>query len=247
MKRTIYILALFAAVTAQAQVTRVVTNNLVGWWTVENNNWVDRINGTTGTNFGGVTFAAGNLGNCGSFDGTSAGVDIPDNATIRLANIFSISLWVRVGNSPPAGTNYLLEKVNYSASSTEAYAIYLNGTTGLVTGIARDGSDNKAFAVSTQSILDGCWHFVVLTFTGLTSKLYIDGTQVATTTAGTFGTTDSASRLQFGRFLRDDFPSGGTWFKGQLDDIRLWKSTSGAAVLSPQLIRSMYLSTRPSP
>jgi hypothetical protein len=83
---------------------------------------------------------------------------------------------------------------------------------------------NNAFLSSTQSSQDTNWHHIAATYNGSTMKLYIDGTEDAST-AASLTIPDNSSPLLIG----STYGSGGRgetqgYFNGLLDEVRISNS-----------------------
>jgi hypothetical protein len=69
-------------------------SGLVSWWKGESNA-LDSVDGNNGTLQGGVTFAAGEVGQTFNFNGSNSYVEVPDSASLRLTNTLTIEFWVK--------------------------------------------------------------------------------------------------------------------------------------------------------
>jgi hypothetical protein len=109
--------------------------------------------------------------NAARFNGTSQFLRISDNASLRLAGTdFTISLWVR---PTVLSGGFLVSKW----AGGNDYAIY-QFATGRFTWTTR-GVDN----VSAGSLSVGTWSLIVITYTGTTLRIYLNGTLDSTFTS----------------------------------------------------------------
>jgi hypothetical protein len=90
------------------------------------------------------------------------------------------------------------------------------------------GGTSEISAVSPGTYNDNAWHHVVFTRTQLTGVLvlYVDGAQVATTTAGT-GTLSAQADLNFGRL-----GFAANYFAGTLDEVAVYTAVLPAATVT---------------
>lgn len=117
--------------------------------------------------------------------------------------------------------------VNYSSSATNGYGGIFYGINGC-TGASRlvvDGSDNSlvlqengtTVGTSAASVItDDTWQLVEMTFDGTTTNVYVDGTNVITTTTPDW--TSSASSIYIGRGYTDNTYD----FEGKIDDVKIY-------------------------
>lgn len=70
-------------------------DGLVAWWKAEGNA-VDSIGGVTGSPHGGVTYVPGVVGQAFSFNGTDAGISLPDADSLRITKSLGIEMDVKV-------------------------------------------------------------------------------------------------------------------------------------------------------
>src|SRR5262249_31493972 len=68
-------------------------SGLVSWWKGEGNA-NDAADGNSGTLYGGVTFANGEVGQSFSFNGSTAHVRVPDQPNLRFTNGLSVEAWI---------------------------------------------------------------------------------------------------------------------------------------------------------
>jgi hypothetical protein len=69
-------------------------SGLVSWWKGESNA-LDSVSGNNGTLQGGVIFAAGEVGQAFSFNGSNSYVQVPDSSSLRLTNELTVEFWVK--------------------------------------------------------------------------------------------------------------------------------------------------------
>jgi hypothetical protein len=212
--------ALEAAQPPQGSPSQPVPINYISYWPLDATSGTTAVdisgNGNQGTlNGANVTWnSSGRINGCLSFNGNASNVSI----TNRIDNDFSISFWVKTTQTTGAGQWY-------------------NGTglvDGDIPGVANDfgtallggkfafGIGNPDTTItSTVSINDGQWHQCVATrqqATGL-FKIYVDGVLQASG-YGNRNTLNATTRLSFGMI-----ESGGGYFNGSLDDVKMFNRT----------------------
>ncbi len=146
-------------------------SGLVDWWPGEGN--ANDIVGTNnGTLVGGVSYAAGEVGQAFSFDGTSGYVAIPDSPSLdSLITNITIELWMKSGQTN-ANSDWkgIVTKGNSTAwqLKAESGAKTLNWCFGT--------SVNSYQLTGTRNVNDEQWHHVAATYDGTNMFIYVDGT-----------------------------------------------------------------------
>src|SRR5262249_24109805 len=72
--------------------TSLTAPGLVSWWRGEGNA-IDAVGGNNGTLVGGVTYAAGKVGQAFSFNGTDQ-VQVPSAANLNLTSALTLEAWI---------------------------------------------------------------------------------------------------------------------------------------------------------
>jgi hypothetical protein len=143
---------------------------LVDWWQGEGNA-NDIVGNNNGTLAGGAGYAAGEVGQAFSFDGSSGCVSVPDSASLdSFTTSISIELWLKI-NQLTANSDWkgIVTKGNSSwrlMGTTWANTVYL----GL------DGVSPSGDLYGTRNVHDGQWHHVAAVYDGTNMFLYVDGT-----------------------------------------------------------------------
>ncbi|TDD78786.1 LamG-like jellyroll fold domain-containing protein [Flavobacterium caseinilyticum] len=152
---------------------------------------------------------------CIQFDGINDYLD--SGNVLNLNNSFTVSAWI---NSTRTNQTILSKR---NSAFTQGYDLSINSAgkaemSWFVGGV-------KKIITSYAVIPLGIWHHIGVTFDGITAKMYIDGvnrislpldgTPTATTNSFLIGAADGISKTSF--------------FKGSIDEVRIWKVALTAA------------------
>ncbi len=168
-------------------------------------------NGNNGTVANTTWAATGKYGKALQFNGTSSLVTIPDAASLHLTSGMTLEAWVDPstvnGNWRDViykgNDNYYLEATSSNASKPDG---------GLIAG----GSYGDAYG--TAALPANTWSYLTETYDGATLRLYVNGTQVAST-AHTGAISTSTNPLQIGG---DSLY--GQFFAGMIDEVRIYNT-----------------------
>jgi chitodextrinase len=173
-------------------------------------------NGNNGTISGATWSTTGKYGDALNFNGTSSLVTIPDSASLHLSTGMTLEAWV-----DPSTINANWRDVIYKANDN----FYLSATSTNASlpdgGTIAGGSYADAFG--TAKLTANSWAFLTATYDGSTVKLYVNGTQVAST-PHTGAITTSTNPLQIGG---DSLY--GQYFAGLIDNVRVYNVALTAA------------------
>jgi len=170
----------------------------------------------------------GKIGGAVNFDGTDDYVSVADSASLQLTNALTVSAWFKsqdttanrgiIRKDTETGTRYLYGlSLNATGSANKLTAQYYNGA-------------NFAVA-SSGSVNDGLWHFGLMTISGTTLTLYVDGVSQGTATiTGTQGA--PTGELDIGANPPYVGPNAREGFlTGMIDDVRIFNyARTGAQV-----------------
>lgn len=161
------------------------------------------------------------------FNGSTGFVSVPFNSSLNPST-FSVSMWVNLSDSAPAGS-YCLASA-FVVNVAKGWALYqLSGGTTLAFQVADGTNYNESSASS--AIGTGSWHHVCGTYDGTTARLYIDGVLSQSFASGFSANTS-------GQTLISELNFNGTpsdFFHGFIDEFSVH---SGA--LSAQQIAGLY-------
>ena len=188
-------------------------------------------NGNTGTVSGATWATAGKYGKALQFNGTSAVVTIPDAASLHLTTGMTLEAWVN-----PSTVNCKLARRHLQGQRQLLPRGHLQPTSQPGAGMIAGGSYGEAYGTAT--LTTNTWSFLAATYDGADVRLYVNGTQVASTAhTGTIAT--STNPLQIGG---DDIY--GQNFAGLIDEVRVYN-----VALTPAQIQTDQTtpSLRPAP
>src|SRR5215475_6763157 len=179
-------------------------------------------NGNTGTITGATWVTAGKYGKALSFNGTNALVTIPNAAALQLSAGMTLEAWVNPSTVSSAwrdviykgNDNYYLEATSKKSSKPDA-------------GVIAGGSSADAFG--TAKLTANTWSYLTGTYDGSTLRLYVNGTQVAST-AHTGAIATSTNPLQIGG---DSIQ--GQFFAGLIDEVRVYNVALTAAQIQTDM------------
>lgn len=210
--------AMQAAIPTQTDPLLPVPTGYVGYWPLDATSGTNAADVSGNNNNGAVNGAtwnaSGRVNGCLNFNGVNNYVQI----TNPVCNDFSIAFWVKTTQAAGTGQWYNgagLVDGDYPGTANDFGTALVGGK--FAFGI---GNPDTTF-LSTTAINDGAWHYCVATrqqTTGLIA-IYVDGSLQATGSAGK-NTQNASTRLLFGAIA-----SGGGYFNGSLDEVRIFSRT----------------------
>ncbi len=210
--------AIEVAQPTQGSPSEPFSTNYIGYWPLDATSGTVAAdvsgNGNNGVVSGAVWNSAGRINGCLAFNGANSSVQI----TNPLDNDFSVAFWVKTAQTAGIGEWY-----NGAGLVDGDYPGVANdfGTALVGNKFAFGIGNPDATITSSVAINDGNWHQCVATrqqATGLI-KIYVDGTLQGSGYENR-NTLNASSRLLFGAIS-----SGGGYFNGSLDDIKLYSCT----------------------
>ena len=152
--------------------------------------------------------ASGKYGNALVFNGSNSLVTVPDTASLHLTTAMTLEAWVNPSTVTAAWSDVIYKgNDNYYLEGTSSSTFPAVGGTFGAAGTTLLGT--TALAANT-------WTHLAATYDGATLRLYINGTQVAST-ARTGNLATSTNALQIG----GDSLYGQT-FSGMIDEVRIY-------------------------
>ncbi len=168
-------------------------------------------NNNAGTISGATWTGSGKYGSGLLFSGSNAKVTVPDSASLHLTAGMTLEAWVN-----PSTTSSAWRDVIYKGNDN----YYLEGTSSSsgkpAGGAIAGGSYAEAFG--TSALTANTFSYLAVSYDGATVRLYVNGTQVASTAhTGTIAT--STNPLQIGG---DNLY--GQYFQGTIDEVRVYST-----------------------
>ena len=197
----------------------------IGWWPGENSP-ADRFGDLSGVVTGTVSYAAGQVGQAFSFNGSNGYVALPDNLFPYVTRLgasggsrpFSFDLWFKTSSG-----GVILGQQNsavYTNPTGWINAIYV-GTDGKLRAHMFGGAST---ITSVGTVNNNVFRHVAVTYDGATQRLYLDGALVGSTTYAQQAYANRY-RYQLGTGYTTSWPAGITgWynFNGIIDEPTLY-------------------------
>jgi RHS repeat-associated protein len=163
-----------------------------------------------------------------SFNGTSAYLTLPPGAVDDSTGSASVALWFRTKTAGGVLFSYQRGAIGTTLTSNYTPALYI-GNDGKLRGEFWDGHATPM--ASTSGVNDGNWHMVLLTASGTTQTLWVDGVSQATRTgssiAGRVSSTGESTMSLGAGYIAGSWPAQQTgnpqgWFNGQIAQATLY-------------------------
>jgi hypothetical protein len=163
-----------------------------------------------------------------ALNGTTAYAEAPDAAKLNLTGDWTIETWFK--DETDGGYKHpfakLVAKADRNVTGETTYMIVI-GNGALRAGVQHDNQSIYAEA-DLSSLSANAWHHVAASFTRSTQilKVYLDGTQVAEQVLGVLSDGNNVP-VGIGRG-----GTGGYYFTGKLDDVRIWNTARTGAEIA---------------
>lgn len=162
-----------------------------------------------------------------ALDGSSGYAQAPHASELNPTGDWTIEAWFK--DETPGGYNHprarILTKGDASVNGEIPYFLSIE-TGGIVAGVRTAGASRiLRYELISNGVTANAWHHVAATLTASTRVLtiYLDGVQVAQATLTAVSTTGNTAPLSIGRT-----PPGTDFWRGKLDDIRVWNVARSA-------------------
>ncbi len=178
--------------------------------------------GRNGTLMGPVRTTNGRFGRALTFDGINDSVQVSHNLTLTGRNAFTVEAWVR-----PTSTTGTRAVVVKERAANAAYGLYQRGTTNRPSAFARTATLNQVSGPA--AVAPNVWTHLAATWDGTTLRTYVNGVERASTAAtGLIGLGVGPLRIGGSRFATE-------WFKGDIDEVRVYRQAISAAHIATDL------------
>ena len=199
-------------------------NNLVGYWKFNSSNGttiLDYARGNAGTLTGsGASINYKGLWDSNSFygNGSSYYINVPYSNTLKSTS-FTFSIWINFTTSQTGKT-----LMGYHSDASGGASIGIDDSTANL--IKFHTNSYSTVLKSTTALNDGVWHNVVGTYSGGTSKLYVDGV-LNNSRTGVPDPTLNTNAFQIGKWV-----GGSQYFLGYIDEVKVYTRVLSAAEIA---------------
>jgi hypothetical protein len=160
-----------------------VSPNAISWWPAGSNPYDALTNHNDGTEYNGLVYSAGEVGQGFSLDGLAAHVRVPDSPSLRVSNAVTVEVWVNPTNSLYYSDILskwdLVENINqrsFKVSLAPGGQAYFT--------LSTNGQDSGAsFVLTTNSVPTNAWTHIAATYDGSALLVYLNGQTNASGTA----------------------------------------------------------------
>jgi len=204
--------------------------NLVAHWALNGNaNDASRYgNNGAAINTTPVADRFGNPNNALYFNGSTSYIIVPDSARLRLAGTdFTVNAWVKLDAYSNDYVSTIISKRIQGANNGWLFAINGFGDTPTYTlgSVYYGPGGGDADAAGSTAVGTGNWHMItcVYTYAAQTLSIYIDGALDHTVNSILSPNAVVAAPLYIGDDT-DGFSTGQYFFKGSMDDIRIYNT-----------------------
>ncbi len=163
-----------------------------------------------------------------SFDGVNDHVKVPSSASLQLTSTLSLEAWIKPTSLPASGTFASI------LTKPESYSLQFNGP--LLEFTIMQSGVRKRLQAPSGTIVAGQTYHVVATYDGTTQRLYVNGTQMASTALSGAATVNTNS-LMIGSWNASE-----EFFKGTIDEPAIYNT-----VLSGARVAAHYQAANPPP
>jgi hypothetical protein len=197
--------------------------NLVSWWRAEGN-VADSVGTNNGTLEGGVTYAAGQVGDALSFNGINGIVVVPDSPTLRISNQLTLEVWINDPATNGANDASILSKIG-GTGGNNGYQLALSKNS-LVANFNTPGASWPSRQLkSAVPIVPGAWCHMAFTYDQSAMKLYFNGQPVATNVIGPVTIATSSSSFEMGGTDNNNL----VYFGGLIDEPSVYNRALSAS------------------
>ena len=178
--------------------------------------------GRNGTLMGPVRTTNGRFGRALTFDGINDSVQIAHNLSLSGRNAFTVEAWVR-----PTATTGTRAVVVKERATNAAYGLYQRGSINRPMAFARTATLNQVNGPA--AIAPNVWTHLAATWDGTTLRTYVNGVERSSVAAtGLIGLGVGPLRIGGSRFANE-------WFKGDIDEVRVYRQAISAAQIATDL------------
>ncbi len=184
-------------------------------------------NSNTGTISNATWTSQGRYGNALDFNGADSRVRVPSSSSLNVTSAMTLSGWIRPTDTQ-GGWRTIMQK------ETDTYFLNASNSNGPLrpSGGAVIGGGVNWISGPTSSPVN-TWTHVALTYDGTTIRLFVNGTQVASTPqTGAISTTNDPL------WIGGNSPYG-EYFEGLIDEVRVYNRALSAADIQADMNTSL--------
>jgi hypothetical protein len=201
---------------------------LVGYWPLNGNANDASGHGNNGTSVGGLTWVAGQKGQCANFNGVDSGITIANPANFEFDDEVSLSFWVNQDDVALGAYSIVINKFSNTMSALSGLMVFSGQAAWTATGMNAYMANTIEGGHSITSSCVGSWHHVAVTYKGKDVTAYYDS-QLATnhiyqSNGLDILTTAAGYPLAFGH-KSNTAGDIGTFWSGKLDEVRFYHGT----------------------
>jgi len=206
--------AITATFTATASACARPSTNLKSWWPGAGNG-----NDIVGTNNGvleGVSFPAGKVGQSFSFDGSGSAVTLAASPDLKFTTQFTLEAWI----NPTDVTNYrqIFSAFRDLPYQSWHYQLGLAPSGALRMDISANNTTYDYLVSTNGAVTNNTWAHVAATFNAGVMKLYVNGTEIASTNSTvTWLYNGNTTSVYIGTA-----PQGNQRFSGLIDEMSVY-------------------------
>lgn len=183
----------------------------------------DSLGNYNGIASGGVGYTTGKSGNAWFFNAANGYITLPDNFKLSDsgANAFSISLWCYMTDATGAGHGLF---TNFMQNAGNGWGWMLWYYQSKVYFTRRNGTSTSYDIVTPTTVSLNSWHHIVATRKNGATKLYIDGTLVASDTS-TVSTVYTTTHYPLLGARQSYITPNHDWFlevTSKIDEVSVW-------------------------
>jgi hypothetical protein len=214
--------------------------NAISWWPAGSNAADALANHNDGTEYNGVTYTAGEVGQGFNLDGNGAHAHVGDSASLHVTNALTIEAWINPSSyGPDDGDPWfqnMVDKWDITGAPRKSYGFSLAPDSTAYLVLSSNGDDSGAsFVVTSNAVPFDEWTHIAGVYDGTAIRMYFNGSpdRAGSYTAGIFpGTNDLGIGGSVGGGTPGDVDSP---FRGVLDEPTVY-----AGALSTTEIQAIY-------
>ena len=190
-------------------------------------------NGNNGV-ISGASWTTGHSGGALSFNGLNSSVTVPNSASLAPSAAVTVEAWVR----PSTNASWRTVALKTQNAGALSYALYSSSDTGPAS-MVYTSAERGAAAPSGLSTTR--WSHLTAVYDGSGTRIYVNGKLIATTAArGSIAESGGALKIGGNAIW-------GEWFKGKIDELRIYARALSAAEVQSDMNTPVSSSTPVSP